>query len=268
MDYNARVVARHEVAPGLIILRVAPEGWALPPFEPGQFAVLGLPGVAPRVPEAEPEIPPLPPHQWIRRAYSIASSSKQHEYLEFYLALVRTGALTPRLFRLHVGDRLWLSPRFSGLFTLRHVPANAHLVLIATGTGLAPYMSMLRTHLGENNQRRTAVIHGARYPSDLGYRNELEDLARRYGHLLYLPVVSRPQGAIPPWSGLVGHVQDVWRSGFIAEAWGFAPEPHHTHVFLCGNPAMIDDMTRLLVGEGYREHHKDAPGQIHAERYW
>ena len=95
---NAVVTQRIEVAPGLFILQVVPDGWPLPPFRPGQFAVLGLPPEAPRHPLADPtDDPPPKPGALIRRSYSIASSSADQQYLEFYLNLVRSGSLTPRL---------------------------------------------------------------------------------------------------------------------------------------------------------------------------
>ena len=99
-ELNAIIEQRIEVAPGLVKFRVIPDGWELPDFTPGQFTVLGLPGSAPRVRIADQEEPPADPERLIRRAYSIASSSKAKQYLEFYIALVYSGALTPRLLHL------------------------------------------------------------------------------------------------------------------------------------------------------------------------
>ena len=80
---NAKVVQRSEVAPGLLVLRVAPAGWELPEFTPGQFTVLGLPGSAPRSTEAEAELEPPEPGKLIRRAYSISSAAHERDFLEF-----------------------------------------------------------------------------------------------------------------------------------------------------------------------------------------
>ena len=169
-EMNAVVAQRVDVASGLMILRVTPKGWELPPFKAGQYTVLGLPGAAPRAPFTDEEPPPPDSGKLIRRAYSIASSSVEKEYLEFYITLVRSGALTPRLFALAPGDAVWLSSKFVGMFTLDRVPADQNVLLIATGTGIAPYMSMLRTHLQETAGRAFAVVHGARHSWDLGYR--------------------------------------------------------------------------------------------------
>lgn len=265
---NAVVALRTEISPWLIILRVVPDGWELPAFTPGQFGVLGLPASAPRSAMSEPEELPAESGKLIRRAYSIASSSLTREYMEFYVALVTSGALTPRLFALNIGDRVWLSPRITGMFTFDQVPEDQNVVMIATGTGLAPYMSMLSTHLVCGGSRRFAVLHGARNSWDLGYRSELMTLQHLCKNLSYNPVISRPQNEPAPWPGQVGYVQDLWTRGTVQKAWSLRPDPDNTHFFLCGSPQMIDHTVSLLQGEGYREHTKKEPGQIHVERYW
>jgi ferredoxin--NADP+ reductase len=265
---NTIVAQRVEVGPSLMILRVVPDGWAVPDFNPGQYTVLGLPGSARRCELSLPEEAPAAADKLIKRAYSIASSSVAKEYMEFYVSLVTSGALTPRLFALRAGDRLWLSSKTTGMFTLDQAPASQHIVMIATGTGLAPYMSMLRTELVHGGQRRIAVIHGARYSWELGYRAELMTMAHLCPSFTYIPCISRPADDKAPWTGPTGRVQTAWGSPLLERAWGFAPSPANAHIFLCGNPAMIDDMAVLLKGQGYNEHKPRAPGNIHCERYW
>jgi ferredoxin--NADP+ reductase len=80
--------------------------------------------------------------------------------------------------------------------------------------------------------------------------------------------VSRPAEEVVPWSGATGHVQSLWQAGAVAKRWGAAPTPQDTHVFLCGSPGMITEMTSLLVSEGYVEHSPRKPGNVHAEKYW
>lgn len=268
LTLNAVVALRTEISPWLIILRVVPDGWQLPAFTPGQFAVIGLPGSAPRCAMSEPEDQPSDPDKLIRRAYSIASSSLTREYIEFYIALVTSGALTPRLFALNIGDRLWLSPKVTGMFTFDQVPADQNVVMIATGTGLAPYMSMLTTHLICGSPRRFAVLHGARHSWDLGYRSELLTLQHLCPNFCYNPVISRPESEPVPWPGPTGYVQDLWHRGVIEEAWRLKPTAENSHVFLCGSPSMIEAAVTMLGQEGYREHTRKEPGQIHVERYW
>jgi ferredoxin--NADP+ reductase len=262
------VAQRIDLAPGLMILRVAPEGWQLPDFLPGQYVVLGLPVRAPRCEGSDPEPPGDAPDKLIRRAYSIASSSVAHEYLEFYINLVQSGELTPRLFHLAVGKPLWVGRKITGMFTLQAVPKEKHLVLVATGTGVAPYMSMVRTVLADEPARRFAILHGARHSRDLGYHAELTALERAHPQFSYLPIVSRPDSEPTPWVGCTGHCQDLWTRGAIEHVWGVPVSPDNAHVFLCGNPAMIEQMLALLVSQGYREHTRRVPGQVHLEKYW
>nr|MBN2276179.1 ferredoxin--NADP reductase [candidate division Zixibacteria bacterium] len=267
-EANAIVAQRIEVAPGLIKLRVVPNGWELPDFTPGQYSILGLPGSAARCPSADPQGDPLAdPDKLILRAYSVASSSVAKAYLEYYIALVYSGSLTPRLFNLKIGDKLWLSTHFSGMFTLSDVPNELNAVLIATGTGLAPYMSMIRTEAAEGLRHRFAVIHGARHSWDLGYNNELRTLDLMAKNFNYFPIISEPEREWTPWKGYRGFVQKIWEDGALDKAWGFHPTPKDTHIFLCGNPMMIDGMIRLLGKEGFIESGSDRPGQIHLEKY-
>jgi ferredoxin--NADP+ reductase len=266
-NLNAVVTLKDELTPRLMILRIVADGWPLPDFKAGQFSVLGLPACAPRCQLSTPETVPSAPNKLIRRAYSIASSSLEHEYLEFYIGLVSTGALTPRLFALNLGDRLWLSPKVTGMFTLDQVPEGKNIVMIATGTGLAPYMSMLSSHLQCGSSRRIAVLHGAYHSWDLGYRSELLTLQHLCQNFTYVATIDRPQDEPVPWTGHVGFVQDLWGQDVVTQAWGFQATPANTDIFLCGNPNMIDETADLLSHEGFREHSPKDPGEIHIERY-
>ena len=269
-ELNSIVSHRIDVSPGLMIIRVTPDGWELPDFLPGQFAVAGLPGSAPRcrMSDVEDEAP-ADPDKIIKRAYSISSSSKEKEFIELYVTLVRSGALTPRLFDLKVGDRLWISSRFTGVFTLDELPGGVDALLVCTGTGLAPYMSMLRTELDcSPGKRRYTVVHGARHSWDLGYRDELQTMARLCPDFTYIPMVSRPEEEPVEWTGEKGRVEELWTGGRLEKAAGYKPTPEETHILLCGNPKMLEDMIKLLEGEGYTEPTKDTPGTLHAEKFW
>jgi ferredoxin/flavodoxin---NADP+ reductase len=266
---NAVVAQRLDIAPALVILRVRPDGWELPAFIPGQYGVLGLPGSAPRCAGADTESPPLDPDKIIKRAYSIASSSVAREYAEFYVTLVHSGALTPRLFALGEGDRVFLSPRIVGMFTIDKAPEDRHVVLVATGTGLAPYVSMLRSRLEKGGPRRFSVLLGARHTWDLGYHGELMALEHDCPNFHYVATISRPGEEPEPWTGRVGYVQDLWTAGEVGRKWGFRPGPDNAHVFLCGNPKMIETMLEVLQADGFREHSRKEPaGQVHTEKYW
>lgn len=265
---NAVVTLRNEVSPWLMILQVAAQGWDLPDFVPGQYICVGLYGSASRCALAEPEARAPAPDKLIQRAYSIASSPLDREFMEFYLNLVPAGVLTPRLFNLKMGDRVWLSSRATGTFTFDRVPEDANVVLIANGSGLAPYISMLTTHLSFLRQRKVALVHGVRHSCDLGYRSVFLSMERLRANFKYFPVVSRPYDEYVPWKGATGHVQDLWQSDAIRHGWACRPSPENTHVFLCGSPEMIESMIEMLAQEGFREHKTRQLGQIHSERYW
>ena len=264
--YNATVTGREEINPQLIILRVQPD-LELFAFTPGQFAVLGLLAGEVRVPEADAEEPSGKPDRMIRRAYSIASSSVERSYLEFYLTLVTSGELTPRLFALRPGNRVFLSPKASGLFTLDRTPPGKGVLLVATGTGLAPYISMLRTLLIHDTQRRFVVLQGARCSWDLGYRAELESLARIRPNFTYLPSITRPH-LDPHFRGRTGRIQTLLAEGAVEEVSGLTLNPALMDAFLCGNPEMIREVKELLVARGFVPDHGKQPGTLHVEEYW
>lgn len=264
--YNASVSGREEVTAQLHIIRVVPDA-PLFDFKPGQFAVLGMLGSAPRVPEAAAEEPVPEPGKLIRRAYSIASASVEKQYLEFYITLVTSGQLTPRLFALNYGGRLFLGPKPSGVFTLDRVAPGKAVVLIGTGTGLAPYMSMLRTLLVGETDRRFVVLHGARQSWDLGYRGELESLARLRPNFVYIPTITRPDQD-PHFRGHSGRIQSLVEDGVIQRHGGVELDPAKTEVFLCGNPDMIVAVKALLAPKGFTPSQGKTPGTIHVEEYW
>ncbi|MEO5377867.1 MAG: ferredoxin--NADP reductase [Magnetococcus sp. DMHC-6] len=268
--YNATLIGRMDITPQLAIFQVCADEKGIS-FTPGQFTVLGLRYDAQRLSGAdlEEELPPGKAQRLLRRAYSITSGSQQDRYLEFYISLINSGQLTPRLFALNIGARLFMGTAPKGVFTLDQVPIEQNLLLVATGTGLAPYMSMIRTlSLGQScSTRPIAVLHGARYSWDLGYRGELESLARHCPSFHYFPVVSRPQ-ADPNWSGATGHLGDwLVNPTQLAEKIGFVTHPTHTHIFLCGNPDMIETTSTILTEMGFNTGTRQEPGNLHIEKY-
>ena len=267
-ELNAIVSQRIEVNPNLVKLRIVPDGWELPDFSVGQYGVLGLPGSAARYSLADPEEKPVDPDKIIMRAYSVASSSVAKEYIEFYIGLIRSGSLSPRLLNLKPGDKLWMGSKFKGMFTLSQVPDKFNLLLAATGTGVAPYISMIRTEVAKGIRHRFAVIHGAFHSSDLGYHDELTTLASVSENFTYIPILSHSHEEPVPWKGHEGFVQKLWTDGTLENIWGLHPTPENTHVFLCGNPLMINAMTGILEGEDFKKHSKKEPGQIHTEQFF
>ncbi len=264
---NATVIHRSEVTHGLFIIRVRPDA-GVPDFKAGQYAVLGLPGSAARVPFADPEDPPADPDKMIRRAYSIASGSVEKDFLEFYVAFVTGGALTPRLYALQEGDRIFVGDRIVGMFTLDEVPAGNDVVFVATGTGLAPYVSMLRSDYAFHAGHRTVVFHGARHSWDLGYRGDMESLVARHDNFTYVPTISNPDDETEEWTGMTGRVTAFFEDDTAEMILGGPLDPARVSVFLCGNPDMITGMMRTLGEKGFREHTRKQPGSIFVEKYW
>lgn len=248
---NATITRWETIHEELAVMRIEPDSQHVAEFKPGQFAIIGLP--ADDSPDAK----------LVQRAYSIASGSNTLDHLEIFIVLVKEGALTPKVWEIGQGGRLWLSPKISGNFTLDPVPPGQDLVMISTGTGLAPFLSMWRTYRGQNRWRRMILINGVRESRDLGYRAMLE-AAHKERDVIYIPVVSRE----PSFTGLKGRVPVVFEQGNYERLVGVPLDPKTSHVFLCGNPDMINQMEEWLQGRGFQTHTKQTPGNIHLERYW
>jgi ferredoxin--NADP+ reductase len=255
---NSTLVSRIEITPELLIIQVRPDS-GVPEFKAGQYVALGLPGSAPRYGAALPEKESVAPDKLIKRAYSIGSSPRQRDFLEFYIAVVPDGALSSRLAALKPGDRLFSQPKVTGTFIVDEVGEERNLVLVSTGTGLAPFMSMVRTGDIWTPGRKVTVVHGVRYPSDFAYADELLSLQASGKNFEYLPIASR---AGDDFSGRKGRVQRLFEEGVLA------PSPQSDSVFLCGNPAMIEDLERALIDRGFVLHSKKTPGNLHVEKYW
>jgi ferredoxin-NADP reductase len=172
----------------------------------------------------------------ITRAYSIASAPSETNHFELCLNLVREGLLSPRLFEMRPGDTIEIRPPL-GMFVLRNPPRD--VVFVATGTGIAPFRSILKAQLSETSQAMTLVF-GVRHESHLLYREEFEEMARKYPHFRFLPTLSRPTDS---WAGRSGHVQT-----HLIEAIG---ERRDIDVLLCGLKLMVDDVRNILKEVGF-----------------
>lgn len=231
-------------ADGLFTLEIeAPE---VAEFEPGQFLQLGF--------DQE--------DGHLHRPYSVASP--HGEVLDFFIVLVEDGRLTPHLWKMDVGDTLDISAKAAGSFTLKHCPDAKNLWLIATGTGLAPYIAMLRKSEAWERYEQICVVHGVRHGSDLAYQDELAAHKTKYGDQFeYVPVVSREEIA----GALKGRITHCLEDGGLESAarMDFSEE---SCVMMCGNPDMLNETERLLGERGLKKHRRKEPGQIVIERYW
>jgi len=216
-------------------------------FRPGQFMNLGL----------------FLPGGFVSRSYSLASAPG--EPLEVLLTRVGEGALTPALFELREGSSLSLDPKAQGFFTFDYVPPHRELWLLATGTGLGPFLSMLRSGQAFERAERVILVHGTRGAAELAHRVELEALAAaRAGAFRYLPVLSR---SFEPGK-LQGRLTQALGSGELERAADTKIAAESAHFMLCGNPSMIEDAIALLAERGLKRHRQRAPGHITTEKYW
>ena len=237
--YNGRLSRWEEIAPGLAIVGVEAleEPFA---FAPGQYATLGLMGPAGKL---------------VQRPMSISSSADDLSEYEFFIRRVEAGALTPLLWERSVGDPINIKgPK--GKFLLQDDGRRA--LWIASGTGLAPFMSMLETLRGRREARDVVLLHGVSYDYDLAWRKQLTELQDGGGFpLRYVGTVSRPQHC-PDWTGCIGRVEAITAEQLDAHRM----TPDDTTIYLCGNPDMVSAVEEVASERGF------PPEQVRKELYW
>jgi ferredoxin--NADP+ reductase len=296
--YNATVVRLIKVHSDLMILRVRPD-FPRPAHKPGQYSLLGLGFWEPRVPGCQDELlGEADGERMARRAYSISCplldqrgellDVDRTDWLEFYVVLVRETekaegpALTPRLFMLREGDRLFLGEKITGAYTLDPVGPEDDVLFLSTGTGEAPHNYMLWELLRRGHRGRSLSACCVRLRQDLGYLATHEELMRRYPRYTYLPLTTREPG-----QGSKRYIQDLITGGDLEERLGQPLDPAATHVYLCGNPKMIgvpdkdretgqkvypkpSGVIELLEARGFRPDQPNIKfkGNIHFEEYW
>ncbi len=245
------IVERKIWSPGLITFRVqAPE---VAPFVPGQFLQLGI--YHRENEDAEPKL--------INRPYSVASP--YGNVLDFFIVVVEDGELTPKLFKLEEGDSVQVSESAAGSFTLEKTPPAEVLWLFATGTGLAPYIAMLRTSEPWEKFEKIVVVHGVRAAADLAYTAELKSYEEAYPNRFQL-LQTLTREDIP--GKLKGRIPDLLEHGTLEQVTEIKMRPDNSSVMLCGNPAMLTSMEELLEKRSMKLHRKKSPGHIVLERYW
>ncbi len=233
--YEARIVSRREVSRDLWIFSIDPGG----PFSflPGMYATLGE----------------YSGGKLVERAYSIVSAPFEPE-LEFFFELVPAGALTPHLFKLKVGDRLTCRKIAKGRFLLDLKSGRTNHFLVATVTGVAPFVSYARALYRDwkNNRmpagHRLFLLQGASSLCEFGYKEELERIASEVPWLKYVSTVSRPWEE-PAWQGETGRVDDLVRK--YAAEWNL--EPERTSAYLCGHPGMVEHARGILQRAGWKK---------------
>ncbi len=241
--YNATLVRRRDETDSLAYVSVKFDGPPVP-FESGQYMTIGV----------------MADGRLVQRPYSVASDPAvaDTDGYELYVRLVNGGQFTPLLWRLPVGHRMrMIGPK--GKFTLLPDDDRTHL-FISSGTGNAPFVSMIRRLLREGQPRRAVFLNGVSYQHELGYRALVEGWAAEGTYpVTYVPTVSRrssPENA--GWAGRWGRVETI--VGPVCDELGLTPDT--TIAYICGNPDMILSAEQTLLERGFPEE------QVKTELYW
>ena len=262
--YNASLIEREDLSDTLTIFHIQPDGDTsepgnreppVPEFVAGQYAVLGVYN------EDEPE------KGFVRRAYSIASPPEERRWLEFYIRYVdhptSNNPLTHLFWKMQVGSRLWLGPKITGRFTLAHTVGEddpRQKIFVAAGTGLAPFVSILKNVLQQNvatdgKASNFILLHGASHPHDLAYKEDLEK-ALNLVRQRYFPTISRPR-LHPDWRGDTGRVEtsfDAEKLEDLERRLGFEPghiAPERCVAYICGLQGTIANTLIALFRRGF-----------------
>jgi ferredoxin--NADP+ reductase len=255
--YPTKVLKKKVWTEGLFTLTI--DGAGVEYFEPGQFLHLAtFPGGAPVEDSDEAR-----EKARVNRPYSVASP--HGETLEFFIVRVDDGELTPPLWGLEPGDDIEVSTKAAGRFTLNKTPDADNLWLVATGTGLAPYIAMLRTEEPWQRFKKIVIVHGVRKAEDLAYTEELRALeVEKQGAFSLVQTLSREEHE----GTLTGRIPSLIEDGRLEKAADCKLSKDTCSILLCGNPAMLDTMELLLGERGMVRHRSKSPGQIVLERYW
>jgi ferredoxin/flavodoxin---NADP+ reductase len=197
----------------------------------------------------------------IARPFSFVNPP-QDPVLEFYGIVVPDGPLSPRLEQLRAGERLLVASNPAGFLVLSEVPEAKTLWLVSTGTGIAPFLSILRTEQPWTRFRNVVLVHAVRHAAELVYQDVIRKISKERG-LRTVTFVSREAHD----GSLAGRIPSGVRDGRLEKAAGLALD-HDAHVMLCGNPDMLKDAQAALVERGLRKHRRRNPGHITVESFW
>lgn len=245
------VVWIHHWNPGLMSFRIRRDPAYR--FTPGQFARIGLT-------KENGEI--------IWRAYSIVSAPDE-AFLEFFLVVVPTGEFSSRIAQLKVGEKMHVEKMSQGFLTTDRFKDGRDLWLIATGTGMAPYISMVRDAAVWKQFENIIVVQSVREHRDLAYTEELDQLALAHqmegqAKLTFVRTLTREMVE----GTLHGRVTTLTDSGELERGACLALTNAHSRFMLCGNPEMVEAMRAILKVRGFRMNRRLEPGHIIVENYW
>ncbi|MBW4018518.1 ferredoxin--NADP reductase [Moraxella osloensis] len=205
---------------------------------------------------------------YVFRAYSVASSPYD-EFIEFFSVVIPEGEFTSKVNHIQVGDSLLLNTTPFGYLTLARyqLPLPNDLWLLATGTGLAPFLSILKTIDVWQQYQRIILVYSARTSQELAYQAEIGSIKSSYGDngaaFVFLPIVTREAD----YAGEKARVPNLILSGKLTELVGQKLDKERSHVMLCGNPQMVEDTKEALKSIGLTMNRR-GEGNIAVENYW
>jgi len=218
------------------------------PFEAGQFVKIAL------------EIKGVV----IGRPYSLVNPPDSRP-LEIYYIEVPSGPLTSHLVKLISGDKILVASRAHGFMILDEVPQAKHLWVMATGTGVGPFLSILATDKPWQRFEQVVLVYAVRTLSDLSYQERIsQNLAKHPGQFVFIPFLSRETLDF----ALTGRISQAIIDGRLEAHAGVKISAENSQIMLCGNPQMVKDTTNVLIKRGLKKHRRFEPGQITAENYW
>lgn len=272
---RVKVIEVTRWAPTLLSFKVTrPDGFK---FTAGQFVRLGIHGKdlqyfakdhETKLITSEAQGQSIDLEGYVFRAYSVASSPYD-EFIEFFSVVIPDGEFTSKVNHIQVGDSLLLNTTPFGYLTLARyqLPLPNDLWLLATGTGLAPFLSILKTIEVWQQYQRIILVYSARTSQELAYQAEIGSIKSIYGDngaaFVFLPIVTREADYV----GEKARVPNLIVSGKLTELVGQKLDKERSHVMLCGNPQMVEDTKEALKSIGLTMNRR-GEGNIAVENYW
>lgn len=272
---RVKVIEVTRWAPTLLSFKVTrPDGFK---FTAGQFVRLGIHGKdlqyfaqnhETKLITSETQDKPIDLDGYVFRAYSVASSPYD-EFIEFFSVVIPHGEFTSKVNHIQVGDSLLLNTTPFGYLTLARyqLPLPNDLWLLATGTGLAPFLSILKTIEVWQQYQRIILVYSARTSQELAYQAEIGSIKSIYGDngaaFVFLPIVTREAD----YAGEKARVPNLILSGKLTQLVGQKLDKERSHVMLCGNPQMVEDTKEALKSLGLTMNRR-GEGNIAVENYW
>jgi ferredoxin--NADP+ reductase len=199
----------------------------------------------------------------VGRPYSYVNAPQERP-LEIYFNIVPEGPLSGRLARLDAGDPIYVLESANGYLTLEEVPEARDLWMLATGTAIGPFLSILKSNEAWQRFERIVLVHAVRWTAELAYQEVIKRLETEHaGQLSFIPFVSRE----PADFALPGRIPAAIADGRLEDRAGLRIDPVSSQVMLCGNSAMINDTTATLEARGLTRNRRRKPGQITTEKY-